>query len=169
MRWPAYAILVYALLGIQVGASRYIQFHGAAPNFALMGVVFISLNARRNQALMGSFLIGLLQDCLGGGPVGMFAFSYGLVALMVHSARHIIGGANLLTYVAMTAVGALVTLLLVLLQSRIRPPGAFRGTTASTELYRVMYTTAAAVPVLHWLDKIRTVFGFAPHRRPGRH
>ena len=66
MRWLAFFILAYVMLGLQIGLSGFIEIHHA-PNFLLLVVVFIAINACRDTALAACLLLGLLQDLLMPG------------------------------------------------------------------------------------------------------
>src|SRR5256885_10421682 len=100
MRWPIYYILGYVALGLQVGLSGYARIGGAPPNLVLICVLFIVLNAPRDPALLGCFGLGLIQDLLTQHAMGLYALSYGLLALLVvginqllqrdHPATHVI-------------------------------------------------------------------------------
>ncbi len=64
MRWPPFFILAYIVLGMQIGLSGIVNVHGAKPDFVLMAAIFIALNASRDPALLGCFILGLLRDLL---------------------------------------------------------------------------------------------------------
>ena len=62
MFWPAYYILAYLAVGLQIGVGPFVRVGGAVPNFVLMCVVFIAINAPREPALLGCFALGVMQD-----------------------------------------------------------------------------------------------------------
>src|SRR2546429_9086475 len=64
MRWLAYFIFAYLVLALQIGLAPYLAYQGAAPNFVLLAVVFIAINAPRDAAPLGCFSPGVLQDPL---------------------------------------------------------------------------------------------------------
>src|ERR1700749_2562039 len=89
MRWLTYFILAYLTLGLQIGLAGHIALGGARPNLVLLAVIFIAINAPRDAALLGCFVLGLLQDLTTQQPLGIFALSYGLVAMFTISTQQI--------------------------------------------------------------------------------
>jgi rod shape-determining protein MreD len=175
MRWAAYFIFAYLALGLQLGLAPEIAYHGAAPNLVLLAAIFISLNAPRDAALLGCFAMGIMQDFLSSQPPGLFALSYGLVAMFVISTQHIVYRGHPLTHFSLALVGGLMTMTVLLLHGWIHPPGAAVGVakaalpavriSPATEFTRVLYTAALAPFVLWGLQRTRGMFGFQPSRR----
>ena len=83
MRWLSYFILGYLAVALQIGLAPYLAYRGAVPNFVLLAAIFIAVNAPREAALLGCFMLGAMQDLVTQQPPGLFAFSYGLVSLLV--------------------------------------------------------------------------------------
>ncbi len=81
MRWPIYCILAYLIIALQLALSGFLNWGRCTPNLVLPVAVFIAINARRPEALLGAFLLGAVQDLFTQQPPGLYAFSYGLVAL----------------------------------------------------------------------------------------
>jgi rod shape-determining protein MreD len=168
MRWPFALILAYLMLGLQVGVSRYIAFHGAAPNLALIAVLFIALNMRRNGAMLVSFSVGFVQDLLSGQQLGLYAFSYGLVALTIVAAHRIWNRNHPLTYLVVALLGGSITAIVLLLHSLLRPAAPALGEgkdvlramriSAGVELTRLLYTVALAPFILFALQRGRNAF-----------
>ena len=50
MRWPAYFILVYVAVGLQIGVGDYLRVGSARPDLVLLAVIFIAVNAPRDPA-----------------------------------------------------------------------------------------------------------------------
>ena len=57
MRWLSWFILAYLALGLQSGLGSYIAWEGVPPNLVLIAVIFVALNAPREPALLGSFVM----------------------------------------------------------------------------------------------------------------
>src|SRR5580704_12787481 len=87
MRIVPSTILAYVVLGIQLGVGVFAELGSssgdawAQPNFVMLAVLYITLNAPRNAALLGCFVLGAMQDLVTQQPFGLFALSYGLTAL----------------------------------------------------------------------------------------
>jgi rod shape-determining protein MreD len=165
MRWPTCFILAYVMLGLQVGVSPYVLIHGAAPNLGLIAVLFIAMNMKRDAALIASFAVGLAEDLLTSQQPGLYAFSFGLVAMLVVSAHRLINRDHPLTHIVLALLGGLVTALVVLAHSWIHPAGPTVGEgknllgpmriSAGVECARLLYTAALAPFVLVVLQRIR--------------
>src|SRR3954454_9286588 len=123
MRWLPYFILAYLTLGVQIGLGDFIAWHGARPNLVLIAVVFVALHAPRDAALLGCFSLGLLQDLLSQQPPGLYALSYGCVALLVSGAHHYVGRDNPVVHVVLALIGGLFTAVVLSLHAWLRPAG----------------------------------------------
>ena len=181
MRLAAYFILAYVALGLQLGLGDYGSYAGASPNLVLLAVVFIAVNARRDAALLGCFSMGVMQDLLTRQPPGLYALSYGLVALAVSGAAGVVHRAHPLTHLSMAFVGGLITAGVLLLHGWVHPaapPVEAETPTAvaagaslpairldpMTEFARVIYTAVLAPLVLGVLQRFKRAFSFqAPH------
>jgi rod shape-determining protein MreD len=184
MRWISYAILAYLALGLQVGLGDYVTFKGAAPNFVLLAVVYLAINAPREAALMGCFALGVMHDLLTQQTPGLFALGYGLVGLMASRTNQVVYRDHPLTHFSMTLGGGLLVGGLLVLHAWLFPPGAREtrwvgGAAAASvqvtlaavrpsvvaELIRAGYTSLLAPVVLGVLQRLRRAFNFQPGRR----
>jgi rod shape-determining protein MreD len=178
MRWPSYIILAYLVVGLQIGLAPYVGYKGAAPNLVLLAAVFIAVNAPRDAALLGCFILGFLQDLVTQQQPGLFAFSYGLVALLVVNTQQVVYKDHPLTHFSLALAAGLVTAAIILAHGWLRPPvlKPVDGRTmlrsvrpsATIELTRVLYTALLAPIVLGVFRRIKGIFGFHGSRRRGR-
>ena len=183
MRWAAYFILAYVALGLQVGLGDHIRVYGATPNLVLLAVCFIAIHAPRDAALLGCFSMGLMQDLLTLQPLGLFALSYGLVALAITGAGHVLYREHPLTHLSLAFGAALMTMAVLLINDWLRPPGEALtpqevGSAGGaevpaagpvrldvlTEFARVVYTAVLAPFVLYVLQRFRRAFAFQSAR-----
>ncbi len=179
MRWLAFFILAYLMLGIQLGLGSYVSFRGVSPDLLLLVVVFVSLNARREEAMLGSFLLGAVQDLMSLQPVGLFAFSYGLVALLVCWLAESVKRTHPLTHLSLTLFGATLMGMILIVHDYFRPigpPSSAGGTVVHAirmgpriALVWVIYTTLLAPIVIGLLQLASGLFVFeSNHRRRAR-
>ena len=164
MRWPAFAILAYLVLAIQLALGGFINYGSASPNLVLPVAIFIAINARREDALVAAFILGLLQDLFSQQPPGLYAFSYGLVGLFVVGARPAVYRDHPLTHFFVTLVGGLVTGAVVLLNEWAYPVlhhviDAPRPS-FSRMLASIIYTAILAPLILGILCRMKRLFGF---------
>ena len=164
MRWIAYFILVYIAIGLQVGLQAHIRTDGGSrPDLILLAVIFIALNAPRDQALLGSFGIGLVTDLVTVGPLGLYALSYSIVGMFVVSAQELVSRSHPVTHFAVGLAGGLLAGVMVLIHGWIKGP----GTSISVMLGSALYTAVLAPVVLGLLQLLRGAFAFTARRRSG--
>ena len=159
MRTVAYLILAYLALGVQVGVTPFIHVGGAPPNFGLLAALFIALNAPREPALLGCFGLGLMQDLLTQQTLGLYALSYGLIAIFVIGTHQLVLRDHPLTHVIIAFLAAIICAVVLMTYSLFRLPPEMRlgpGKLVSSTLY----TTILAPFVLGFLQRVRKLFGF---------
>lgn len=164
MRWITYFILAYVALALQVGAGPYLRWQGAAPNFVLLAVIFITVNAPREAALLGAVCLGLMQDLLTQSPLGLYAFSYGLVGMFVVSTQQIVYREHPMTHFTLALVGGLLVGAVLFVQGLIHRPGV----EALGLLTSTIYTAVLAPFLLGVLQRVKRAFAFQPPRRKVR-
>ena len=64
----------------------------------LLAVVFIAINAPRDAALLGCFVLGVMQDLVTQQTFGLHALSYGLTAFFIAGASQSIYREHPLTH-----------------------------------------------------------------------
>jgi rod shape-determining protein MreD len=173
MRWITYFILAYLTLGLQIGLAPYLRYQGAAPNLVLLAVIFIAINAPHDAALLGAFALGVLQDLLTQQQPGLFALSYGLVAMFVVSTQQVVYKSHPLTHLSLAVAAGLMTACIILLHGWLHPPGpkwaeghmAAARLSPGVEFTRVIYTAVLAPFVLGVLQRMKRAFAFQPARR----
>ena len=185
MRWVTYFILAYLALGVQVGLGDYASYQGATPNLVLLAALFIAINAPRDAALLGCFMMGLFHDLLTHQPPGLFALSYGLVGLLVAGSNQVVYREHPLTHFTFALVGGIIVAVIVLLHGWIHPTGvaetrwvggsgAVPATqvsvgaarpSAGLEFGRALYTAVLAPVVIGVLQRMKRAFGFQSAKR----
>jgi len=156
MRWLSFFILAYIAIGLQLGISHAMEWHQAKPYFSLLAVVFIALNAPRDATLLGAFILGILQDITSQGTMGLFAFSYGCMAIFIFSVQSAVYRKHPLTQFVLTLIGGLVTGTVLAVHDWLRGPGPG----AAGLFYSAIYTAILSPFVIGFLQRIGPVFGF---------
>ena len=186
MRWVTYFILAYLALGVQVGLGDYASYQGATPNLVLLAALFIAINAPRDAALLGCFMMGLFHDLLTHQPPGLFAVSYGLVGIMAAGTQQAVYRDHPLTHFSMALAAGIVVAGILLLNGWLRPPGpaltawvgggvsptpatqmsfAEMRLSPATEFTRALYTAVLSPVVLGLLVRVKRAFAFQQPRR----
>src|SRR6478609_6332561 len=121
MRGLAFTLLAYVALALQIGLGPYIEWQGARPNLVLLAAVFIGMNAPREPALLGCFVLGLVQDLLTGQALGVYALSYGLAALLVTGSAQVVYRDHPLAHLTLVLAAGVIAMFVALLSQRIHP------------------------------------------------
>jgi rod shape-determining protein MreD len=178
MRWFIYLILAYLAVAVQIALSPFVAYHGAAPNLVLLVVIFIAVNAPKEAALLGCFAIGAMQDLVTQQPPGLFAFSYGLVAMFVVATQQVVYKDHPLTHFAVALAGGILTGFVLLVHAWVRPAAPRAADeriilpairlAPTIILTGVLYTAILAPFLLGILQRMKGIFGFQSNRRKGR-
>ena len=163
MRWISYFILAYLALGTQIGAGEFLRFGGAKPDLVLLAVIYIAINAPREAALLGAFVMGLMVDLVGLQPLGLYAFGYGLVAMFVVSSQDVVYREHPLTHFTVALVASMLVSTVALVHGWIWGPVMPLGEQFATALY----TAILAPIILGILQRMKRAFAFKPRRRVG--
>ena len=161
MRLPAYFILAYVAIGLQLGAGEYLRIGSARPDLVLLAVIFIAIHAPREAALLGCFGIGAMQDLVTLSSLGVYALSYSLAGMFTISTQELVYKANPITHFALGLAGALLSGAVILVHGWIKGPSA----PISQVLANALYTAAVAPIVLGLLNLSRKAFSFRQPRR----
>lgn len=165
MRILSWFILVYLVLGLQSGLSPYILINDAAPNLVLPIIIFLALYVPREPALLGAYIIGLMQDVISEEPLGMHALVYGVVALFVRTTQPLLHREHWMTQLLLALGGGALHATLVTLAC-LNPAANMDRPPFDLLLTTVLYTAALAPLMLHALHRVRGVFAFtAPPRK----
>ncbi|MGD9693176.1 MAG: hypothetical protein AB7G17_10335 [Phycisphaerales bacterium] len=178
MRWLAFAIVAWALLGLEVGFKDALQVGAGpvAPSFVMALVVFVALHAPALTAAAAGLVIGLALDLTHahqfmGAPqtvviVGPYAIGCMCGAYAVVAMRSIVMRHNPLTFAFLTVMGAMIMHVVVsaLMEARsIYDVITFdAGPELMARVWISLYTGVVAVPLGWLLQKSEPVFRFAP-------
>jgi rod shape-determining protein MreD len=160
MRWPAYFLLVYVAVGLQIGLGEFLRIGGAKPDLVLLAVIFITINAPRDAALLGAFGIGMLQDVVKLSPLGLYALAYSLVGTVMIRMQELVSRTHPLAHFGLALLGGTVAAMVVLIHGWIKGPAAPVGELMGG----VLYTALLAPLVLAGLTAARKLFAFSRRR-----
>ncbi|HYO11353.1 MAG TPA: rod shape-determining protein MreD [Tepidisphaeraceae bacterium] len=161
MRLPAYLILAYLAIGLQLGLGEPLRVGNCRPDLVLLAVIFIAIHAPRDAALLGCFGIGAIQDLVTLNSLGVCALAYSLVGMFTVSTQELIYRAHPVTHFSLGFVGSLLAAVVVLVHGWIRGPSA----SVTQLLGNALYTACAAPVVLGLLNLARKPFSFQSRRR----
>ena len=163
MRWPAFFILVYLAVGLQIGMGDFVRIGGAGarPDLVLLAVIFIAIHAPRDAALLGAFTIGLVKDMTTLSPLGLYAIAYSMVGMFVVSTQEYVYRAHPVTHVTLGFFGSLVAGAVVLIHGWIKGPSASLGEVFGS----AVYTALLAPLLLGALNLAKGAFSFRRRKR----
>jgi rod shape-determining protein MreD len=165
MRWLSFFVLAYVALGLQNGLAGAIEWKSATPNFVLIAVVFIAINAPRDAALLGAFILGVLHDMTSQGVLGLLALSYALTAAMILPIARGLHRRHPATHFALVLAGGIVTAIIVSLHEWIRPATEGVRPPVSPLFYSAVYSAILAPFLLALLQRMTRFFVFQRHSR----
>ena len=161
MRLLPHILLAYLAVGLQVGLGGYVHLGGAAPNLVLIVAVFFALYATRDVALLACFVLGLMQDLLTQQTLGLYALSYGSIALAISTTSSMLYRDHPLTHAAVALLASLGTWMLLLIHSWIF------GSSLSirSAFFSTLLTALLAPALIFFLLKLRPLLGMRVPRR----
>jgi len=167
MRWLSYFILAYLALGAQVAVRPFVSVGEAVPNFLLMIVVFLAMNAPREPALLGCFFLGLMQELLTLQALGTWATSYTLVAMLVLSLQEVVYGEHPLTHFSLVLVGGILCGVVLVLHGVLYPllHKLPRQSLGLRPFGDALYSALLAPIILGVLQRMKGVFSFRRIRK----
>ncbi|NOX58308.1 MAG: rod shape-determining protein MreD [Planctomycetes bacterium] len=108
MRWSSFAIIAVATLTAHTTLAPRLAVGGVWPDVILIVVVFFAMHARKWDAVIAAWSLGLLADLASLERFGLLSLTYALVAISVQSSRDWMFRSHPLTHAAVTFVSALV-------------------------------------------------------------
>jgi cell shape-determining protein MreD len=128
--------------------------------------------------LLASFGIGAIQDLLSAQAPGLYALSYGLLALFVTSAQSMVYREHPLTHFSLALFGGLISMVVLLVHDWIAPssPRVADGKmilpaihlSVATLFAGVLYTAVLSPLIIGGLQRLKGMWAFKPQRRRAR-
>ncbi len=81
MIFCVFLLVVIGLFSVQTTILEIFSLGGVTPDLALIFVVYCGVHFQRNGGIGAGVIIGLVQDCLSGGLLGINTLSKGLAGL----------------------------------------------------------------------------------------
>jgi rod shape-determining protein MreD len=168
MRWFSFLIFGYFVLAAQLGLGGYINWGRATPNLVLAAVVFVTINAKREEALLACFLLGLSQDLFTQQPMGLYAFTYSLIGLFIVGASPVVQKDHPLAHFSIALVAGLAVNVILLFNewayARVHPSAGPADPSVSRAVMSAFYTAVLAPVVLFPASRLKRLFGFKNQR-----
>jgi len=106
-----------------------------------------------------------MQDLLTQQTLGVYAFSYGLVAMFVISTQQLVYREHPLTHLSVAFSASVICAVIILVHGLFVYHGTPEQRIAPSKLlYTTLYTTALSPIILGVLQKMKRAFGFQTRR-----
>lgn len=171
MHWVAFTIVLYITTALQATVAPMLAVHGVRPDLMSILAAFYALVARREDALIACWFIGLAIDLTGIGfvrhsGVGPSSLAMGLMCLAVISVRDLTFRESVVTQLVtsfLISLGFAILAGLYLSYSAANRPRAWD--VVQSGLYGAVYTAVIA-PYCQWiLRRMRNLLGLPTSRR----
>ena len=172
MRWVSFFILVFVTMVLQVGLGRLIGLgpQRIMPDLLLLLAVVLAFRGPVDEVLLASWFLGLAKDLTSQAPLGMYALSFGLLALLITRLRGVLYGENMLTQAVAALVGSFLVEHLVFVLGLLK--GRYTGAVYESVVLGMMFSalfTAALIPYAQWIVwKLQRRLSLPERRRYGR-
>jgi rod shape-determining protein MreD len=169
MRVLTFAVIAYLLTVAQATLLPMADFLGLGirPDLLLLLAMFYAMYGRNEDVIIGGWALGLLADLTGLGRIGVFAFSFGLVALSVFKLRNSFNRENPFVHLALGLLAATLVnfwaLFMMLVMGEVH--GQAFWSAAGRAMGCAAYTAIVA-PYFFWaLSRFRKALGLHSSRR----
>ncbi|NIA07088.1 MAG: rod shape-determining protein MreD [Actinobacteria bacterium] len=153
MRWPIFFVILFVTAVLQITATRYLPLADGLvrPDFLALLALFFSLYAPRHHAPLAALIVGLVADLLSfGPPFGTFAFSFGLLGLLILWARRLLYPDHPISRIILAFCWSLLTQLFAFAIPWILGPHSFADFMSFSGLaVRIALYTAVFTPVYY--------------------
>lgn len=156
-RWVGIPLALVIAIGLQASLFAKVTLFGAKPELALLVTVAVAMRLGSEWGAGVGFAAGLLQDLIGGLPLGMTSLSFTIVGYTVgFVAPNLPPGP--LRQVGVTFVATVVGESIVLGLAWLLGQGG-RGVTVPTVLLSSLYTAALGTVVVPLMGRFLTAPG----------
>lgn len=176
MRWISFAIIAVICLTLHTTVAQRLAVWGAWPDVILVAVVFFAMHARKWDAVIAGWTLGVLADLASLERFGLLSLTYALVALTVQSSRDWMFRYHPLTHFSVTFVAGLATQGVFFMYATLMTDSAIAQPWSSVggPVGIALYSAACAPPVhavlmrlLGWLGLDAPRYSHARLRRIG--
>jgi len=167
MRWIGFLILLALAAVLQSTVVSWIRIQRIGPDLVFLLALFYLLYAEPLDALIVAWLAGLTLDLFSQVRLGTFAFSFGLVGLVLVRLRQLVFRDHPVTQLFLALVGCELTQAVARSVTAVLEPRLAWGPTDVLlgALYTALYTAVLAPYVLWLLLRFRGVLGVRPPSR----
>lgn len=147
-------LLVTTIFLVQTTSLHYLTIYGIQPDLVLILTVYFAFKSKGdNGVIIGAFL-GLLQDVLSSGVLGLNFFTKGFIAFLVGNLRNNIAIGNIITQATIIFLSALFEGFLVIVLFKIFFPQEYiLKIFSGFVLYRAIYCSIIGIPLMALFDK----------------
>jgi rod shape-determining protein MreD len=151
----AYTLIITSVFIVQTTFLHFFSFYGFQPDLILVTVLYFAIKSDDDKGVyLGAFL-GLVQDILSSGLLGLNFFTKGLIALLVSDLRDNVMTSNLPTRLTLIFASAVFEGLLTLLIFKVfLPQEAVFRIFSGFVLGRALYCSLSGVFLMGLFDLV---------------
>ncbi|MBN1345248.1 MAG: rod shape-determining protein MreD [Phycisphaerae bacterium] len=168
MRWLPFIILACIGIVLQTTVIYRVELSHGSPDLMFIIAVHYALHAVSPDAMIAAWVLGFLTDLYGPGRLGVFAFGFGLMAIVIVQLRDSMFRDHPLTWMFVTFIGAwLVHFMAGVHFIWVAYPHSGRTIidVVLCATFTAIYTVVPA-PYIHWLfGRFRGLLGLLPAHR----
>ncbi|MDZ4743792.1 MAG: rod shape-determining protein MreD [Verrucomicrobiota bacterium] len=130
-------------------------FHGVRPEIISCLIAYAGMSCSLTTIIIFSFLAGIIQDALSNNLMGISAFAYVSIGMMIHTQRHILYHKGLIPIMLTGAVATFWVCTISYLLVSILQRGGFYWSISISEI--ILYTSIVNLfltPVVFWMINI---------------
>jgi rod shape-determining protein MreD len=155
----AFLLALFGVCLLQSSVIPRLAIGGIQPDLFLVLIFGLSLSAGPEMATAAGFLMGLYQDSLSGGPLGLNAFTLSLIGFLVSRVSRQMKTAELPGRFALLFLAGLLSGLITLFVLRFfRVPRPLASTLLQTVLPGAMYTAILGAGLFS-IPKLKAIRG----------
>lgn len=166
MRWIVFLMVAIPVLTAQSTLAHRTELFGARPDWLLILVVFVAFHARRRDAVLGAWVLGLTADLMTIERFGLIALSYVLVTVAIIAVREFLFRQRAITQFIATliAAGAIHLAWMIYRRTLYTPTLPTFDDFVVSVLFVAVYSALWAPPIHACLLRLRRPMGFAAPR-----
>ncbi|HUU51317.1 MAG TPA: rod shape-determining protein MreD [Nitrospinota bacterium] len=147
--------LVSTIFLVQTTSLHHLAIYGIQPDLVLVLTIYFSFKSKGDKGIIIGALLGLLQDLLSSGILGLNFFTKGFIAFLVGNLRNNIAIGNIVTQVTIIFFSALFEGFLVIVLFKIFFPQEYiLKIFSGFVLYRAVYCSVIGIPLMALFDKL---------------
>ena len=158
MYFILFGLMIVSVIVIQTTFVYTLSIYGIYPDLILILTIYFAFKSEENKGVIIGASLGLLQDILSSGLLGLNFFTKGLIAFLIKDIRNNIAIDYPVSQITIIFSSAFLEGILTLIILKIFFPNEYVFQIFSgVILYRAVYCSLIGIPLLALLKKVELV------------